>query len=229
MATISTLEPYVLARIEETNPGAPVFWSEEFEVSSALMESMCDALLLVGRPDLIVSQPLTIQPNQWLQKVPKGIFCITNLQGPASEVWKVTLEDMDYAQVAGPDWEQDIGETITKWFPLGFNAFGVYPSVPYPQTVLMTGIASPVTGIWPYDGTQTVPFQDPFFVALEKYAAGYLRLKEAGQEQAEGVKLYQDYLQNMKRMTQLQTRIDPFMMDNGATGSRITANPTTSR
>ena len=226
MATISTLEPYVLNRVEEENPS--VFWTLETEVASSLMEAMCDALLLVGRPDLIVSQPLTIQPNQWLQAVPKGVFCITNLQGPASEVWKVTLQDMDGAQVAGPDWEQDIGDSITKWWPMGFNAFGVHPCVPQAQTVLMTGIASPITGIWPYDGTQTVPFQDPFFVALEKYAASYLRLKEAGQETQEGAKLYADYLQDMKRMTQLQDRIDPFIFE-GATGGKITANPTTVR
>lgn len=227
MATISTLEPYVLNRVEEENPS--VFWTLETEVASGLMEAMCDALLLVGRPDLIVSQPLTIQPNQWMQTVPKGVFCITNLQGPASEVWKITLEDVDGAQVAGPDWEQDIGDSITTWWPLGFNAFGVHPCVPVAQTVLMTGIASPVVGVWPYDGTQVVPFQDNFFVSLEKYAASYLRLKEAGAEAQEGAKLYADYLSDMKRMTQLQTRIDPFMMDNGATGNRITANPTTSR
>lgn len=226
MATISTLVPYVENRTEEL-VGNPVFWTFD-EYTSSIMEAMCDMLLLVGRPDLIVSQPLTIQPNQWMQKVPKGIFCITNIQGPASEVWKITLEDVDYSQVAGPDWEQDIGDSITTWWPLGFNAFGVHPCVPYAQTVLMTGIASPVTGIWPYDGTQDVPFQDPFFVSLEKYAASYLRLKEAGQETQEGAKLYADYLSDAKRMTQLQDRIDPFIFE-GATGGKITANPTTAR
>ena len=226
MATISTLLPYVQNRLEEQNPA--VFWNDELELNSSLMEAMCDALLLVGRPDLIVNQPLTIQPNQWLQTVPEGIFCMLSIQGPASEVWKVTLEDLDYALVSDSGWEQDIGESIIKWAPVGLNKFIVWPSVPQAQTVLVTGIASPISGTWPFDGTQIVPFQDQFFASLEKYAASYLRLKEAGQEQAEGVKLYQEYLQGMKTLTRIEDRIDPFLWE-GSTGAKLVSNPTTSR
>jgi hypothetical protein len=228
MATLANLQQQTLSRIEELNPGAPVFWNLETEINSALVEGICDALLLVGRPDLIVTQPLVIQPNQWLQTVPKGVFCLLSLQGPSSEVWKVTLEDMDYSMVAGPDWEQDVGDTITSWFPVGFNAFGVHPVVPFPQTVLMTAIASPISGFWPYPDTTTVPVQDNFFVSLEKYASSYLRLKEGSAETQEGVSLYKDYLQDMKRMTELQDRIDAYLFE-GATGGKITANPTTIR
>lgn len=227
MATISDLQPFLANRVEEV-PSDTIFWQTETELNSALMESMCEALLLVGRPDLIVNVPFSIVPNTPWQQVSKGMFCILNIQGPASEVWKVTLEDLDYSQISDSGWEQDIGDSILKWAPIGMNQFVVWPSVAQAQTVLMTGIASPITGIWPYTGAEAVPFQDSFFVSLEKYAASYLRLKELGAEHAEGVKLYQDFLQDMKRMTQLQDRIDPFLWE-GSTGSKLVANPTISR
>jgi hypothetical protein len=224
MATLSTLEPQVCARIEEV-PGAPVFWSDELEVYSALQEAQCDLLLLVGRPDMTVSVPFSVVPNQWMQTVPAGVFAVTNLQGPSSEVWKIRLQDMDYGLVSGPDWEQDIGDSILKWFPLGFGKFGVWPSVAQPQTVLLTGIASPITGLWPYPGSTPVVFEDQFFVALEKYAASYARLKEGQTEFEEGQKLYADYLANAQRMSQLQDRRDPFIWD-GAVGATTVVNPT---
>lgn len=223
MATISTLEPYVAARLEEMDP--PVFWDKETEFFSAIMEAQADLMLLVGRPDQTVSVPFTIQPNTWLQAVPKGIFAITNIQGPSSEVWKVMLQDMDYGLVSGPDWEEDIGDTIQKWFPLSLGNFGVWPSVAQEQTVLITGIASPIIGIWPYDGTQPVVFHDEDFVAIEKYAASYCRLKEAGQEAEEGYKLYQEHLKNAARLTQLENRRDPYIF-SGSVGAQVVANPT---
>lgn len=227
MATLSTLEPQVAARIEE-DAANPVFWSKEFELYSALQEAQCDLLLLVGRPDLTVSVPFDIVPNTWLQTVPAGIFALCNIQGPATEVWKIRLQDMDYGLVSGPDWEQDVGDTIQKWFPLGFGKFGVWPSVAQPQTVLLTGIASPITGLWPYDGTESVVFHDEDFDALEKYAAAYCRLKESGQETEEGYKLYQEYLQRAGRITQMEDRRDPFLFE-GATGAQVLANPTRKR
>jgi hypothetical protein len=144
-------------------------------------------------------------------------------------VWRISLQDLDYAQVSGPDWEQDVGPSILKWFPLGLTKFGVWPCVPEPQTVLLAGIASPITDNWPYSGSEAVNFQDSFFASLEKYAASYLRFKENGAEFSEGIKLYQEYVHDAQRMTALQTRIDPYMPDNGATGNRITANPTQQR
>jgi len=227
MATISTLLPYVQNRLEEENPS--VFWDSETELLSALVESMCDLTLLVGRPDLLVSVPITIQPNTPWQTIPAGMFVLLNLQGPASEVWRISLQDMDYSQVSDSGWEQDIGDSIVKWGPLGFSKFFVWPSVPQAQTVLATGIASPVTGIWPFAGTTPVSFHDENFVALEKYAAGYARLKEGSTESSEGAKLYQDYLTDAQRLTQLEDRRDPYLFGNQATGSRLTANPTTAR
>jgi hypothetical protein len=204
------------------------FWDQETELFSGLMEAQCDLMLLVSRPDQTVSQVFTIQPNTWHQQVPKGIFALTNVQGPDSEVWKVTLEDMDYGLVSGPDWEEDIADTIQKWFPIGLGQFGVWPAVAQEQNVLITGITSPIIGIWPYDGTQPVVFQDEEFVLLEKYAASYARLKEAGLEFEEGTKLYQEYLKGAARLTQLEDRRDPFLFQ-GATGATTVVNPTKTR
>lgn len=226
MATIADLLPRVQNRLEESNPA--IFWDDDFELNSAIVEAECDLLLLVGRPDLIVNQPFSIVPNTPWQVLPKGMFCLTNIQGQASEVWKVTLEDLDYSQVSDSGWEQDIGETIQKWAPISFGKFVVWPAVAEAQTVLLTGIASPIQSVWPYASDQPVNFQDPYFSALEKYASGYCRIKEGSAEASEGVKLYQDYLQNAKRMTQLQDRIDPYLF-SGATGSQTVTNPTAKR
>src|ERR1700728_1691229 len=105
MATISTLQPQVAHRIEE-DPADTRFWNTELEINSAIMEAQVDLLLLVGRPNQTVSVPFTIQPNTPFQQIPKGMFCLLNLQGPASEVWKVTLEDLDYSQVSDSGWQQ---------------------------------------------------------------------------------------------------------------------------
>ena len=227
MATLSTLEPYVAARLEEL-PDNRGFWDQETELFSAIMEAQCDLTLLVGRPDQTVSMVYTIQPNTWLQQIPKGMFALLNVQGPDSEVWKVTLEDMDYGLVSGPDWEEDIADTIQKWFPIGLGQFGVWPSVSTAQNVLITGIASPITSMWPWNGSQPVVFHDEFFSCIEKYAAAYCRIKEAGLEQEEGQKLYAEYLANAQRMTQLENRRDPFLF-SGSIGANVTVNPTKQR
>jgi len=227
MATISTLLPYLYSRVDESVENGPVFWSQN-EATSALMEAMCDLLLLVGRPDMIVSVPFEVQPNTPFQIVPKGVFAVTGLQGPVSEVWKVTLQDLDGAQVAGPDWEQDIGDSITTWAPLGFTKFIVHPSVAQAQTVLLTGIASPVTDMWPYGGSEAVPFHDEFFQAIEKYATHYLQFKAGGGDFKASMADYESYLADAKRMTALENRRDPFVF-SGSVGAQIVANPTTQR
>jgi hypothetical protein len=226
-STLSTLYPYILSRCDETVESGPVFWTQN-EIYSAAMEAMCDLLLLVGRPDMIVSVPFEVQPNTPFQDVPKGVFAVTGLQGPVSEVWKVTLQDLDGAQVAGPDWEQDIGDSITSWAPLGFTKFIVHPSVAQAQTVLLTGIASPVTGIWPYNGSESVPFHSEFFQAIEKYAAHYLQFKAGGGDFKASMADYESYMADAKRMTALEDRRDPFIF-SGSIGSQIVANPTKTR
>jgi hypothetical protein len=138
------------------------------------------------------------------------------------------LQDLDYAQVAGPDWQQDIGPYVTTWAPLGFTKFLVHPCVAEEQYVLMTGIASPVAGVWPPSPATPVNFHEEFYQAIEKYASHYLRWKESGAEFQESMADYQSYLADAKRMSALEDRRDGFIFE-GATGSKIVANPTTRR
>jgi hypothetical protein len=214
----------VLDRLEDPDG---IFWLEQQEVFSGLVEAICEATLLVGRPVQLVNQVFTIQPNQWLQTMPSGMLVITDVQGPSGQIWRWTLRDMDYLSTgeAGPDWENDVtsGQTIYRWLPFGLGGqFGVWPSVPHAQQVTLTGIQSPIVSGWPYSGTQTIPLHDEFFQAIEKYAASYCRLKEGGAEFQAGVQLYQEFLSEMQRMTTIEDRRDPYIFTRGigASGDR---------
>lgn len=209
-------------RIEEPE-GAPVFWSESQEIFSGLVEAICEAALLVGRPVQLVNQSFTIQPNQWMQTLPAGMLCMTDLQGPSTQVWKFDLRAMDYAftGLSGPDWENDVttGQTIFRWFPLGLGGqFGVWPSVPHAQQVTITGLQSPVVSAWPFSGTQAINLHDEFFQAIEKYASHYCRLKEGGVEFQTSLQLYAEFLSEMQRMTAIEDRRDPYIFGR-ATGA----------
>lgn len=228
MATISDLANQVQARLEE--PVGPGFWwKRNTEIYSGIAEAINEAFMLIGRPTQIVSQPFTIVPNTPFQQVPKGILCLTNIQGAASEAWKVTLEDLDYLQASwGSDWEQDIGDTIQRWAAVGFSGFIVNPCVQVPQTVLITGIAYPFSETWPYTGNENVPVPDEFFAAIEEYTAAYCRFKDLGNEASESFKLLQSFYDQCARYTSIQDRRDPYIF-NRATGSPQQVNPNTRR
>lgn len=228
MPTVATLLPQIYSRVEEP-PDAPVFWTGN-EANFAAIEALNDLMLLVGRPTQIVSVPFTIEPNTPWQTLPIGVFAISDIQGSASQVYKVTLEDFDYLQVYnGSDWTQDVGETIQQWCPIGMTMFAVHPCVSDYQTVLITGIQYPCMQTWPYTAsTIDLPFADQYLATLEKYAAHYLRFKEGGDDFSESYKLYQSYLKDAQRMTQLQDRRDPVLFTMGV-GVQTISNPTTSR
>jgi len=204
-------------RVEEVR-GAPVFWSESFEIFTAINEALCEATLLVGRPTQTVTQVMSIAPNTPWQTMPTGVLAITDIQGPASQVWKWTLRDMDFLQSGnGSDWENDVtpGQTIMRWGPLGFTKFFVWPCVPQAQNVTITGIQSPIQTAWPFLGTQTINLHDEFVQAVEKYAAHYLRFKESGIEFQTAISLYDGFLADMKRMTAIEDRRDPYIFTRG--------------
>lgn len=228
MSTVADLLPRVFDRVEEP-PSAPVFWNTD-EANFAIIEAMNDLLLLVGRPTQIVQVPFTVLPNKVWQTMPKGMLAITDIQGMGSAVYKVTLEDFDYLQAyAGSDWENDIGAVILQWAPIGLNLLVVHPATSDFQTVLLTGISYPCSQTWPYNpATITIPFAHEFLQAIEKYAAAYLRFKEGGQELSEGVKLYQSYLADAQRMTEIQDRMDPWIF-NAGTGLQTVSNQTSKR
>lgn len=224
MATVADLLPQIYDRVEEP-PSAPVFWVDD-EANFSAIEAINDLMLLVGRPTQIVSVPFDIVPNTPWQTLPPGMFALTDIQGTASQVYKATLQDFDYLQsYGGSDWEQDVGDEILQWCPIGLTKFVVHPCVSDTQTVLITGIQVPCQSVWPYTAsTIAVPFEDEFLQALEKYAAHYLRFKEAGDEMTESYKIYQSYLQDAQRMTQLQDRRDPWLFNIG-TGVKTVSNP----
>ena len=115
-----------------------------------------------------------------------------------------------------------------RWCPIGFNLFAIHPAPSTPQTVNITAIQYPVTTTWPYDGTQTVPFEDNVFQALEEYAAHYARIKELGGEFQEGMRLYEAYMKTAKRLTQISDRRDPLIFSTGF-GAMQQTNPITQR
>lgn len=227
MATISTLSPYVQNRIEEPSIGG--FWSEQFEVFTALAEAQNDLMLLVGRPTQVINVPFALAPNTVWQAVPKGMLAITDIQGAGSPLYKINLWDLDYTQSSwGANWTQDVDQTAKRWAPVGFNMFVVHPAVSQAQTVNITAIQYPQTDVWPYTGSEQIVFSDEFFVALELYAAAYCRIKEMGGEAQIGFKLLQQYLDIARRMSQIQDRRDPLLFTSGF-GVAQTTNPTTKR
>jgi hypothetical protein len=240
---ISALADQVQNRLEETVGDPGIFWSRQSEIYTGLIEAMNDLMLLVGRPTQMVRAPFDLQPNTVWQSF-TGLnfgaggfggggfgggsalfYLITDIQGPQSELWKVSLYDMDYVQASwGSDWENDVADNPLRWFPLGLNAFGIHPAVSTSTTVLLTGILCPVTEIWPYNGAEIVPFHHEFFAALEEYAAHYCRIKETGAEFEESLSLYQQYLSLAERMSQLEDRRDPLIF-NKSVGGPAGLNP----
>jgi hypothetical protein len=225
---ISTLGIQVANRLEE-NTTSPVFWSLSNEFYTGLIEACNDFLILVGRPDFLVNQPFTLVPNQVWQTVPKGQLLITDIQGPYSPLWKVSLFSMDYEQSNnGPSWESDTSSTPLRWGPVGFSSFFIHPAVNIPTEVTITSIAYPTSDNWPYSGSETVPFHDEIFQWLEEYASHYARLKEGGAEFKESMALYQAYLQGAQRMTQIEDRKDPLIFSR-VFGGTVGLNPVQKR
>lgn len=239
---ISTLARNVAYRLEE-DPDDVIFWDLQIEIYTALAEAMSDLLLLVGRPTQIVQQPFTLQPNTVWQSLSafgygrggygtggygggtQSFVLLTDIQGPQSPLWKVSLADMDYVQSSwGPDWENDVADYPQRWFPVGLTQFGIHPAVSTPVQVLITGISYPVSDVWPYNGSQIVPFHHEFFTALEEYAAHYCRIKETGAEFKESLSLYQQYLSLAERMTQIEDRRDPLVFSKSV-GGPMGVNP----
>lgn len=227
--TIALLAANVQSRLEEVPNSAGAWWSAQFEIFSALEEAQNDLLLLVGRPTQVVNIPFALTPNTPWQVVTKGLFLITDIQGFNSPLYKINLWDLDYLQTAwGSDWQQDVGPVSYRWAPIGFNMFVVHPSVDTAQTVNITAIQYPTTDVWPYTGTETIQFEDNYFELLEEYAAFYCRIKELGGEFQEGMKLFDQYMQGAKRMTQIQDLRDSLLFSSGY-GAAQNVNPTTMR
>lgn len=126
------------------------------------------------------------------------------------------------------DWTQDVDVAAYRWAPISLNMFVIHPAVSTAQTVNLTAIQYPTSDVWPYTGSETVQFEDNYFQLLEEYAAFYCRIKELGGEFQEGMKLFDQYMQGARRMTQIQDLRDPLLFTSGY-GAAQNANPTTRR
>lgn len=230
-ATVATLAANVQSRLEEVPNSAGAWWSAQYEIFSAIMEAQSDMLLLVGRPTQTVNIPFTVVANSVWQTVPQGLLAITDIQGFSSPLYKVNLWDLDYLQTSwGSDWTQDLNAVSYRWAPVGFNMFVIHPALPqgFNQVVNITAIAYPTTDVWPYTGSETIQFEDNYFQLIEEYAAFYCRIKELGAEFQEGLKLFDQYMQGAKRMTQIQDKRDPLLFTSGFGGTQ-NVNPGTRR
>jgi len=223
---ISVLGSRVLDRLEEDQPpNGPVFWNLSTEIYSGIVEAINDLTILVGRPNVSFNVPFTLAANTVWQSLPSGQFLITDIQGPSGGLRKVSLFSMDYVQASWDgSWENDVATEPRRWFPVGLTKFGIHPAVAVPITVILSCVPYPVTSPWPYDGTQTVPFHDEFFEAIEMYAAHYARLKETGLESEEAVTLFQQYMKMAERLTEIEDKKDSIFFSR-SWGGRAGLNP----
>jgi hypothetical protein len=225
---LSALAQNVLNRLEDPTG---IFWSQSFEIMSALAEAENLLMLLVGRPTQTVTVPFNLVPNTVWQTTPAGVMLITDIYGPQSLLRKASLWDMDFSMSSwGPDWEQDVSTSgPVRFGNLGFTKFFVHPAPAQPQTVLIDAIQYPVpVSGFPYSGATTIPFHEEIFVALEDYACVYNRVKEAGAELQEAMPLYKSFLELAKRLSTIEDRRDN-MIWSMAFGPQAGANSAVQR
>ncbi len=212
MPTVNNLVPQVQSRLEEMSgpTGDGELWSIQFELRTAIIEAMSDLMLLIGRPTQEVTQQFSLAPNTCFQTLPTGVFLLTNIYGLGGDIRSVTLHDMDYVQSSWQStWSNDTSASgPVRWFPMGFNMFGVHPACTVPTTVTLTGIRYATTNTYPYLGTEPLIFHDELEAALEQYATFYCKLKETGPEVQMGLQLYKEYLAAAKRNTEIEDRRD---------------------
>jgi hypothetical protein len=213
MPTVNNLVPQVQSRLEEMSGpvGDGELWSIQFELRTAIIEAMSDMMLLIGRPTQEVTQQFSLVPNTCFQTLPTGVFLLTDIYGLGGDIREVSLHDMDYIQSSWTSsWSNDTSPNgPLRWFPLGFNMFGVHPAASIPVTVTLTGIQYATTDSYPYPGTEPLIFHDELEAALEQYATFYCKLKETGPEVQTGMQLYKEYLAAAKRNTEIEDRRDP--------------------
>lgn len=210
-STINDLLPGIADRLQDPNF---TFWDASMQARPALAEAINDLMLLVGRPTIQYNTLIRIQPNTVWQPMPANLICITNMRTDQFSLHKTSLRTMDYPPGGNwsSDWQSDVSVAGPKrWGPLGLTRFFVHPAPTVEMQVTIAGVAAPITTSWPPSGTESSPFQSEFNVALQLYAAAYLRIKELGDDAYEGQQLYQEYLEMAARWTSISDRRDPIL------------------
>lgn len=221
MAILSQLVTQVLQRLEE-DPANPVFWSI-FEVENAVVEAMNEAALITGVVQTVQTATLTLPADATWISMPENAICLLRIVG-ANAVQKTEVFALDKLH---PGWQTEGGSsanppvlTITNWFPVGLDKFGIYPMLSADQQVKVTYLSYPMqTAPAEYTGNETIPFQQEYIESLTQYAAHVLRLKESGQEFQESQQVYQEFLATMRRLSAFVARHDSlvFTKTGGAT------------
>lgn len=205
MSTITDIITGVLTRLEE-DPNTPVFWGLD-ELRMMVLESMCEATLLTGFPQVKQSTaPVSLAAFTSFFPNPANAFAILRMEVNGSPVRKCSLWDMDLDHM---NWQQDAPGTVpTEFMPIGLSGFAIHPQLLAPVNAIFTVVQNPVTTAPPYDGTQILPFQSEFNLGFEMYAAHAAKLKEGGPEFDAGMGLYEGYLSVMAELSLLGLRQD---------------------
>ncbi len=213
-STIADLAPAVGQRLQDPNY---VFWQEKFEIYAGLAEAITELMLIIGRPTVIFNSPFSPTVNTVWQTIPTNLLAITNIVLPGGlPLRKTTLHALDYTQASWTSkWESDRAALPQRWAPLGLNKFVLHPAPLQPLTLNVTGIEYPILTNWPPSGSEPSPFTPEFDQALEMFAASYARVKEVGNDAAEGALLYQAFLEIGQRMSQIQDRRDSLVWTRG--------------
>lgn len=221
MATLASLLPDILGRIEENEEGGPTFWNQTYEILPELVDAMFEAAMLTGVVQA-VNVPVTLPANTTyfsLQPgtsfgggaygtasgIPGGVMLALRLKAP----WVIRKVSLKGLGDVAPGWENTMpGTQMRAWFPLGVSAFGIWPQYAAESQVLMDFIVAPVAAPRPYTTALGVPFQQEFVSAFPEYAATMLRTKELGAETEEAETVMNQYLEKMKQLSLFQNRLD---------------------
>jgi hypothetical protein len=178
MSTLSTLAPWIQDRLEEPR-GAGIFWSTQYELYPFLADSMFEAMLATGEPQVRISTPYTLTPGSTLFPMPANALAILRIDGPGM-IDKRSWWELDMMQ---PGWRNVApAASILNWFPFGLTRFGIYPQVAADQEIFITVVSIPIQVGRPYTGSEPVDFQEEYFEGLVDSAAHLARYKEGGQE-----------------------------------------------
>lgn len=200
----------VLDRLEE-NRANPLFWNVPAEIRVFLIEAMNEAALIAGEPQIRFSKSqatqnfLSLAANQTVFDLTNDVplFGTMRMESISQQIIKTTPWDLDRFF---PGWESDTGPIIKHWFPIGLTRFGIHPQLTSPASVIVSGIAEPVSTARPYTGNEPVDFQEEYREAFIDYAVHVASLKEGTKEFTDSIKVYDRFLSKMEELSKFATR-----------------------
>jgi len=199
VATIGDLASQVLQRVEE-DPANPIFWTYE-EAYWAVQEAINEATLLTGQPE-VGFYNFTLTKDTRFFTLPTFGIGILSMTGTGF----IAKESIFSLDVMKPTWEQDVGAAPKYWFSFGINQFGIYPKLTLDSNVMISFISAGYT--YPFSPTTQVLIPQEYYNGIIDYAASTMKIKEGGTEFAQGLTLYQKFLDDMSKLNAFADRID---------------------